>query len=80
MLRGWPPTPAELPDIKNSAAYRKQLQTLPDWRIGCIFTGSRHRGTGVARAAVAGTLEAIRAAFRSRAAGRCRPDRCAGGR
>lgn len=61
MLRGWPPTPAELPNIKNSAAYRKQLQTLPDWRIGCIFTGSRHRGTGVARAAVAGTLEAIRA-------------------
>jgi len=32
MLRGWPPTPAELPNIKNSAAYRKQLQTLPDCR------------------------------------------------
>jgi len=48
MPRGWPPTPAELPNIKNSAAYRKQLQTLPDWRIGCIFTGSRHHGTGVA--------------------------------
>jgi hypothetical protein len=80
MPRGWPPTTAELPNIKNSAAYRKQLQTLPDWRIGCIFTGSRQHGTGVAGAAVAGTLEAIRAAVRSRAAGRCRPDRCAGGR
>src|SRR5262249_11177989 len=55
-------SPAELPNIKNPAAYRKELQTLPDWRIGCIFTGSRHRGGGVARAAVAGTLEAIRAA------------------
>ena len=53
-------SPPELPNIKNSAAYRKELQTLPDWRIGCIFTGSRHRGAGVARAAVAGTLEAIR--------------------
>jgi hypothetical protein len=55
-------SPAELPNIKNPAAYDKELQSLPDWRIGCIFTGRRHRGAGVARAAVAGTLEAIRAA------------------
>ena len=55
-------SPAELPNIKNSAAYRKELQTLPDWRIGCIFTGSRHRERGVARAAVAGALAEIRAA------------------
>jgi GNAT superfamily N-acetyltransferase len=55
-------SPAELPNIKNPAAYRKELQALPDWRIGCIFTGSRHRGTGVARAAVSATLDAIRAA------------------
>jgi GNAT superfamily N-acetyltransferase len=55
-------SPPELPNIKNPAAYRKELEALPDWRIGCIFTGSRHRGTGVARAAVAATLDAIRAA------------------
>ena len=55
-------SPAELPNIKNPAAYRKEQKALPDWRIGCLFTGSLHRGTGVARAAVAGTLEAIRAA------------------
>jgi hypothetical protein len=55
-------SPAELPNIKNLAAYEKALKGLPDWRIGCLFTGSGHRGTGVARAAVAGTLEAIRAA------------------
>jgi hypothetical protein len=55
-------SPAEVPNIKNLAAYEKELKGLPDWRIGCLFTGSRHRGTGVARAAVAGTLEAIRAA------------------
>jgi hypothetical protein len=54
-------SPGELPNIKNPAAYRKELRDLPAWRIGCIFTGSRHRGAGVARVAVAGTLEAIRA-------------------
>jgi hypothetical protein len=54
--------PAELPNIKNPAAYDKGLTALPDWRIGCLFTGSRHRGGGVARAAVAGSLEAIRGA------------------
>jgi hypothetical protein len=55
-------SPAELPNIKNPAAYDKELKELPDWRIGCLFTGSRRRGAGVARAAVAGTLEAIRGA------------------
>ena len=55
-------SPAELPNIKNPGAYAKELVELPDWRIGCIFTGSRHRGTGVARAAVAAALAAIRAA------------------
>ncbi len=55
-------TPADLPNIKNRGAYDKGVVTLPAWRIGCIFTGSRHRGVGVARTALAGTLEAIRAA------------------
>lgn len=54
--------PAELPTIKNSAAYARELDHLPDWRIGCIFTASGHRGQGVARAAVAAALEAIAAA------------------
>jgi predicted GNAT family acetyltransferase len=55
-------SPAELPNIKNVAKYEKGAVELPDWRIGCIFTGSKHRGVGVARVAVAGALEAIRAA------------------
>ena len=54
--------PAELPNIKNPGAYAKDLVELPDWRIGCMFTGKGHRGTGVARAAVSGALEAMRAA------------------
>ena len=55
-------SPAELPNIKNPGAYTRELVDLPIWRIGCIFTGKGHRGRGVARAAVAGVLDAIRAA------------------
>ena len=54
--------PAELPTIKNRKAYDKELTELPDWRIGCIFTGQGHRREGVARAAVAGALAAIKEA------------------
>src|SRR5690348_865788 len=52
----------DLPTILNPKAYDKELVELPDWRIGCIFTGSKHREKGVARAAVAGALAAIEAA------------------
>jgi hypothetical protein len=48
-----------VPNIKNLKAYTDELKELPDWRIGCIFTGKAHRREGVARAAVAGALEAI---------------------
>jgi GNAT superfamily N-acetyltransferase len=51
--------PAEVASIKNAKAYAAELTELPDWRIGCVFTGSRHRGKGVARAAVAAVLTAI---------------------
>src|SRR5262245_52537534 len=54
--------PAELPNIKNRAAYEKEAGEQPDWRIGCLFTDKRYRGEGVARAAVTGALDAIRAA------------------
>lgn len=52
-------SPAELPTIKNPKAYAKELKDAPDWRIGCIFTGSKHRGHGVARVAVTGVLDEI---------------------
>lgn len=55
-------TPAELPTIKNRKAYEKDLEALPSWRIGCLFTGSRHRERGVARVAVTAVLEEIRRA------------------
>lgn len=52
-------SPDELPTIQNRRAYDKELGELPDWRIGCIFTGKGHRESGVARVAVAGVLAAI---------------------
>lgn len=52
-------SPMELPGIQNRKRYDQGLVELPDWRIGCIFTGKGHRGAGVARAAVAGALAAI---------------------
>jgi GNAT superfamily N-acetyltransferase len=51
--------PAEVASIKNLKAYEKELVALPDWRIGCVFTGSRHRRHGVARAGLAGALTEI---------------------
>jgi hypothetical protein len=54
--------PAELPNIQNAGAYAKGLAELPDWRIGCLFTGKGHRDAGVARAAVSAALDSMRAA------------------
>jgi hypothetical protein len=51
--------PAELPTIKNPKAYNAELADLPDWRIGCTFTGKGHRRGGVARTAVTAALAAI---------------------
>lgn len=51
--------PVEVATIKNAKAYQKDLVDLPDWRIGCVFTGSGCRRQGVARAGLAGALSAI---------------------
>jgi hypothetical protein len=51
--------PGEVATIKNAKAYEKDLVALPDWRIGCVFTGSSHRREGVARAGLAAALGAI---------------------
>lgn len=53
---------AELPGIKHRREYDKQPPPRPDWRIACIYVDPRHRGQGVARAAVGGALDAIAAA------------------
>jgi GNAT superfamily N-acetyltransferase len=53
--------PAELPRIKNRAAYEQGATTPPDWRIACCFVGKGRRRQGVATAALAGALELIAA-------------------
>lgn len=48
--------PAELPGIKHKREYDKQPPPEPAWRITCIFVDKKHRGQGVARAALEGAL------------------------
>ena len=53
--------PAEVPRIKNRAAYEKGRTDPPDWRIACCYVGKGHRRQGVAEAALAGALNLIAA-------------------
>jgi ribosomal protein S18 acetylase RimI-like enzyme len=59
--QGWAQfgSPEELPNIKHRREYDKDAPPRPDWRITCIFVDKRHRGQGVARAALEGALELI---------------------
>jgi GNAT superfamily N-acetyltransferase len=52
-------SPAELPGIKHKREYLKEPPPPPDWRITCLFVDKRHRGQGIARAALAGALDHI---------------------
>jgi GNAT superfamily N-acetyltransferase len=49
----------QLPRIKSLKAYQAGLKDLPDWRITCFFVSRRHRGKGVAAAALDGALAEI---------------------
>lgn len=49
----------ELPGIKYRRAYDEAAGALPDWRITCLFVDRRHRGRGVAAAALQGALREI---------------------
>ena len=51
--------PAEVPRIKNRAAYERGQSSPPDWRIACNFVGKGHRRQGVATAALSGAIELI---------------------
>ena len=52
-------SPAELPGIKHKREYDKDPPPPPDWRITCLFVDKRHRGQGIARAALEGALDHI---------------------
>jgi ribosomal protein S18 acetylase RimI-like enzyme len=48
--------------LRHSQAYRKDPPPPAQWRITCIFVDKRHRGEGIARAALEGALALIAAA------------------
>ena len=52
-------SPEELSNIKHRREYDKDAPPLPDWRITCIFVDKKHRGEGIARAALEGALDHI---------------------
>ena len=61
LAQGWCQygSPEELPGIKHKREYAKDAPLLPDWRITCLYVDTKHRGNGVARAALEGALDQI---------------------
>jgi GNAT superfamily N-acetyltransferase len=51
--------PEELPNIKHRRVYDQDPPPLPDWRITCFYVDKRHRGQGIARAALEGALDQV---------------------
>ena len=61
LAQGWCQygSPQELPNIKHRRKYEQDAPPLPDWRITCFWVDKKHRGRGIARAALGGALEQI---------------------
>ncbi len=61
LAQGWCQygSPRELPGIKHRRQYEKDAPPLPDWRITCFWVDTKHRGQGIARAALEGALDQI---------------------
>jgi ribosomal protein S18 acetylase RimI-like enzyme len=55
-------SPDELSRIKHRRIYEKDAPPQPDWRITCFYVDTKHRRSGVARAALEGALDQIAAA------------------
>src|SRR5262249_34433576 len=49
----------ELSRIRHQREYDKDAPPLPDWRITCFYVDTKHRGQGIARAALEGALDQI---------------------
>ena len=54
--------PDELPNIHHRKEYDATKDGDPDWRVTCIQVSKKHRGQGLAEAALRGALELIAAA------------------
>ena len=61
LAHGWAQygTLEELPSIGHRRRYDQDPPPRPDWRITCIVVDKRHRGKGIARAALQGALDLI---------------------
>ncbi|MBP2329451.1 ribosomal protein S18 acetylase RimI-like enzyme [Kibdelosporangium banguiense] len=61
LVQGWCQygSPDELPAIKHKREYDKDAPPRPDWRITCFYVDPKHRGQGIARAALEGALGQI---------------------
>jgi ribosomal protein S18 acetylase RimI-like enzyme len=59
--QGWAQygSPEELPRIGHRRKYEQDAPPRPDWRITCFVVDKRHRGQGIARAALEGALDQI---------------------
>jgi GNAT superfamily N-acetyltransferase len=55
-------SPEELSNLKHQRMYDRDPPPIPDWRITCVFVDKKHRGHGVARAALEGALDMIASA------------------
>lgn len=52
-------SPEELSNIKHKRKYDQAARPVPDWRIACFYVDPKHRGQGIARAALGGALDQI---------------------
>lgn len=61
LAQGWCQwgSPDELPNIKHQRVYLKETPPEPDWRITCFYVDTKHRGHGIARAALGAAVEQI---------------------
>lgn len=61
LAQGWCQygSPEELSNIKHKRRYEEDPPAVPDWRITCFYVDKRHRGQGIARAALEGALDQI---------------------
>lgn len=51
--------PAELPNIHHRKEYEATLDTLPDYRITCIFVDKKYRRKGITELALRGAVDLI---------------------
>ncbi len=52
-------SPDELAGIKHRRAYDKEPPPIPDWRLTCVYVDPKHRGQGLATAAIQAAVELI---------------------